>query len=187
MPTRRSSPPRRKSGTAAGKGPRPAVRGPETEIARLVDLLDRSWSGPAWHGPSVLESLAGVTAVEAERRPIAASHSIGELVLHMATWKRAVAMRLSGRPYSPSEAENFPPFSARSWRAAQAALRREHARLRRAFVKLRPARLAQPAVPGGSPVYLQAHGAVQHDLWHAGQILVLRRALERPAGSRNQS
>jgi len=166
MPTTRSRPPRT----------RPAAT---PELARLIEMLDRAWEGPSWHGPSVGEALKGVTAAAAAARPIAASHSIGELVLHMAVWKKAVRIRLGGRAWSPAEAENFPTFGARGWSRARAALRREHAALRAAFLRLDSARLAEPAVPGGSAVYLQAHGVIHHDLWHAGQILVLRRALER--------
>jgi uncharacterized damage-inducible protein DinB len=148
------------------------------ELPRLRELLERSFRGPAWHGPSVRESLEGVTASMAAARPPGTMHSIGELVLHMATWKKAVALRIAGQPYAPSNQENFPPFEARDWKRALATLRRQQAHLRRALGDLRQDRLAEPAVPGGSPVFIQAHGAIHHDLWHAGQILVLRRRLE---------
>ncbi|HTO89568.1 MAG TPA: DinB family protein [Candidatus Sulfotelmatobacter sp.] len=170
---------------ASARKPRPAIRRdrrpapPRTEVRRLLDLFDRAWSGPAWHGPAVEEALAGVTAAEAAARPVPRAHTIGELVLHMATWKRAVASRLRGVPCAPSDRENFPPFEARDWKRARARLAAEHRSLRAAILELEPAGLAQPAVPGGSPRYLQAHGIAQHDLWHAGQIMILRRALER--------
>ena len=144
----------------------------------MVELLDRAWKGPAWHGPAVLEALEGVTAAQAAARPIAHAHSIGELVLHMATWKRAVASRLRGVAYAPDAAENFPEFREADWERAQEKLATEHRALRAAVSRLTPARLTQPAVEGGSFCYLQAHGMVHHDLWHAGQIMVLRRALE---------
>lgn len=155
--------------------PKRALR--RTELERLVDLVDRAWAGYTWHGPSVLEALDGVTAAEAEARPVARSHTIGELVLHMARWKRAVATRLGGRPDSPTDAENFPEFRARDWRRALAELRRAHGAVRDAIARLTPERFEEPAVPGGTACFLQAHGIVHHDLWHAGQILVLRRAL----------
>lgn len=143
----------------------------------MVDLVDRAWAGYAWHGPSVLEALEGVTAADAEARPVPGAHTIGELVLHMARWKRAVAARLGGRPDAPSDAENFPEFRARDWKRALGELRRAHAAVRVAIARLAPERLEEPAVSGGTACFLQAHGIVHHDLWHAGQILVLRRAL----------
>jgi uncharacterized damage-inducible protein DinB len=176
---KRSAP--RRSAVAPKRRPSaPAEAG--GELTRLLDLLDRAWRGSAWHGPSVEEALKGVSPSHAAARPIPEAHTIGELVLHMATWKRAVRMRLDGQPYSPSDEENFPPFSAGDWAEALGALEREHEALREAFQRITTARLMQPAVPNGSLVYLQAHGVVHHDLWHAGQILVLRRAIEgRPA------
>jgi uncharacterized damage-inducible protein DinB len=156
--------------------PKRALR--RTELERLIDLVDRAWAGYAWHGSSVLEALDGVTAADAAARPIERSHTIGELVLHMARWKRAVATRLGGQPDAPGEAENFPEFRAREWRSALAGLRRAHEAVRAAISRLAPERLEEPAVPGGTACFLQAHGIVHHDLWHAGQILVLRRALE---------
>jgi uncharacterized damage-inducible protein DinB len=144
----------------------------------MLELLDRAWKGPSWHGPSVREALEGVTAAQAAARPIPQAHTIGELVFHMATWKRAVAKRLRGMPYAPDAAENFPPFSEADWERALEALATEHRALRAAVARLTPARWTQPAVKGGSHSYLQAHGMVHHDLWHAGQIMVLRRALE---------
>ena len=125
----------------------------------------------------MLEALEGITAADAAARPVARAHTIGELVLHMARWKRAVASRLGGRPDVPSDAENFPDFRARDWKKAVTELRRAHAALRAAIARLGPERLEEPAVPGGTACFLQAHGIVHHDLWHAGQILVLKRAL----------
>jgi uncharacterized damage-inducible protein DinB len=146
----------------------------------MLALLEGSFRGPSWHGPSVKEALKGVTAAMAAARPIARAHTIGELVLHMATWKRAVALRVSGVAWNPSDVENFPPFAGgeAAWKRARTRLASEHARLRAAVERLRAGRLDRPAVPGGSTCYVQIHGAISHDLWHAGQILILRRALE---------
>ena len=172
-PAARKTPPAEKAAPKKA-GPEPA----RTELARMVELLDRAWNGPAWHGPAVLEALEGVTAAQAAARPIAHAHSIGELVLHMATWKRAVASRLRGVAYAPDAAENFPEFREADWERAREKLATEHRALRAAVAGLTSARLTRPAVKGGSYSYLQAHGMVHHDLWHAGQIMVLRRALE---------
>jgi len=170
--------PRSPSRRTSRKRPVARASSPAGEITRLLALFESAFEGPSWHGPSVREALKGVTASQAAARPIAHAHTIGELVLHMATWKRAVANRIAGRPYSPSAAENFPEFRARDWTRARSTLRREHRALRAVLSRLGTARLSRPAVPGGSAVYLQAHGVVHHDLWHAGQIMTLRRALE---------
>jgi uncharacterized damage-inducible protein DinB len=146
----------------------------------MLALLQATYRGPSWHGPSVKEALLGVTAAMAAAPPIPRAHTIGELVLHMGTWKRAVALRISGLAWNPSDDENFPPFAGgeAAWKRALVRLASEHARLRNAVTRLRAGRLDRPAVPGGSTCYVQIHGAISHDLWHAGQILILRRAIE---------
>ena len=55
------------------------------EVFRLNEQLRRALQGDAWHGPSVLELLAGLSASQAASHPIAGAHSIWELVLHIRT------------------------------------------------------------------------------------------------------
>lgn len=153
-----------------------------TEVERIVDQLDRAFQGPAWHGPAVMPLLRGVGAAEAVAHRVAGRHSIWEIVGHMAAWKREVIVRLEGTPPRdlPAE-ENFPPATEPDearWRAAVADLEAAHAALRRVVQGLRPERLDAP-LPGPESeswnVYATLHGVVQHDLYHAGQIALLRR------------
>ena len=57
------------------------------EIERILDQLKRAYEGDAWHGPSVKEVLAGVTAEQAHARPPGNAHTIYELVPHIAVWE----------------------------------------------------------------------------------------------------
>ena len=63
----------------------------ESEIARIVDQLQREHSGDPWHGSPMMTILDGIDATRAARKPIAGGHSIWELVLHVTGWKREVA------------------------------------------------------------------------------------------------
>ena len=67
-----------------------------TEIERILDQLKRAYEGDAWHGPSVREALAGVTAQQAHARPLTNAHSIWELVHHIAVWENVGRRRLEG-------------------------------------------------------------------------------------------
>ncbi len=75
------------------------------EARRLEEQLRRALEGKAWHGPSVLESVAGVSAEQAAAHPVPGAHSIWELVLHLGTDYSLVLRRLAGngRPLSPAE------------------------------------------------------------------------------------
>ena len=98
-----------------------------TETERILDQLRRANKGGAWHGPSVGETLAGVSAEMAAARPLSAAHSIWEVVLHIAAWQSAVGRRLEGdRAQLPGE-EDWPPVTETSeatWGEAKNALAR---------------------------------------------------------------
>jgi uncharacterized damage-inducible protein DinB len=151
-----------------------------TEIERIQDQLRRAFEGNAWHGPSVKELLNGVGAVQASARPIPGAHNIWELVLHIAAWERAAVRRLSGdRAELPDEEDwrKTSDHSEESWMKTKDSLARGHEELQQAIANLSLDRLDQPIVEGQSSVYVTLHGVIQHDLYHAGQIAILKKAL----------
>ena len=135
------------------------------EIERIKDQLRRAFEGPAWHGPSVKELVADITAEKAATRPLAGAHSIWEIVLHIAAWDEGVRRRLAGDRAELSTEEDWPPVTDTS-----------EAAWREALDNLDEARLSEPIVEGMSSVYVTLHGVIQHDLYHAGQIALLKRA-----------
>jgi uncharacterized damage-inducible protein DinB len=153
-----------------------------TEIERILDQLKRAYEGNAWHGPSVREALAGVTAQQAHARPIANAHSIWELVHHIAVWEGAGRRRLEGdrAAIDISSPDDWPPAndtSEAAWERAKAALDRGHEALRQEIERVGESRLDEPVLEGMSTVYVTLHGVIQHDLYHAGQIAMLKKAL----------
>ena len=149
------------------------------EVERILGELQRAFEGDAWHGPSVLEILRDVTAEQAAARPIAGAHSIWELVLHIAAWESAGRRRLEGdRAELPYE-ENFPPVndtSEAAWQQTIELLTDGHRRLCHAISRLDESRLDEPIMDGMRSAYITLHGVIQHDLYHAGQIALLKKA-----------
>jgi uncharacterized damage-inducible protein DinB len=153
-----------------------------TEIERILDQLKRAYEGNAWHGPSVREALAGVTAAQAQARPLTNAHSIWELVQHIAVWEDVGRRRLEGdrAPVDISSPEDWPLADEKNqtaWEQAKAALDRGHESLREAIARVPESRLDEPIFEGMSTVYVTLHGVIQHDLYHAGQIAMLKKAL----------
>jgi uncharacterized damage-inducible protein DinB len=153
-----------------------------TEIERILDQLSRAHEGSAWHGPSVREALVGVTAEQAHARPLPNAHSIWELVHHIAVWENVGRRRLEGEraEIDISSPADWPPAddaSELAWEQAKAALDRGHEALRQAIAGLEESRLNEPILEGLSSVYVTVHGVIQHDLYHAGQIAMLKKAL----------
>ena len=153
---------------------------PMTETERILDQLKRAYQGGAWHGPSVRETLSGVPAEMAAARPISAAHSIWEVVLHIAAWEAAVGRRLKGdRAQLPSE-EDWPRVidtSEAAWGEAKKALEQSHDSLVAAVSGLDETKLDEPILAEMSSIYVTLHGVIQHDLYHAGQIAILKKAL----------
>jgi uncharacterized damage-inducible protein DinB len=149
------------------------------ETARIADQLSRAYSGKAWHGPSLRALLRGVTAAQAARRPVPSAHTIWELVLHIAAWDRVVCERIQGGKTTklPPE-ENFPTVTDTSdaaWNKALKGLAKQHRALAAAMLKFSSARLDRNLGGGDYTFYITMHGAVQHDLYHAGQIAILKK------------
>jgi uncharacterized damage-inducible protein DinB len=145
----------------------------------IIDQLHRAYAGEAWHGPSLREILTGVTAPIASAKPIAGAHSIWELVLHISAWITAARRRLAGDPAELSAKEDWPAITSRTedaWRQTLAALEREHTALREAIRCLSDDEL-RAKIPGADySATFMLNGVIQHNLYHAGQIALLKKA-----------
>jgi uncharacterized damage-inducible protein DinB len=151
-----------------------------TETFRLADQIRRAFEGSAWHGDSVLEILVDVSAKTAAAHPIKNAHSIWELLLHIAAWDDAVT-RSIGAAVSLSDSQNFPPVndtSEAAWRQAVESAKRTHNELIKAVASFPDSHL-QEQVAGKTEkydnFYYMFSGVVQHELYHAGQIALLKK------------
>jgi uncharacterized damage-inducible protein DinB len=153
---------------------------PNAESVRIADQLRRAFDGSAWHGPALFELLADVDAATAAAKPWNNVHSIWELVLHVAVWDEAASVRLRGTKSQPEGLDNFPLVpkpTAANWRQAVRQVTLAHANLVKTVEALPDSRLWE-RVPGKKyDFYFNLHGVVQHELYHAGQIAILKKAL----------
>ena len=151
------------------------------EAERIADQLKRAHEGGAWHGPAVDELLAGVDAEKAAARPVGGSHSIWELVAHIEAWERAILRRLGGDPaqiYNTGEDwSSLADVSEEAWAAALRRLTETYVALREAVLGLDDSELDEPVLPNMSTRYVSLHGVVQHTLYHAGQLALVRKRL----------
>lgn len=153
-----------------------------SELNRIENQLKKAFEGGAWHGPAVIEILNGVDAKTAAAHPIPGAHSIWELVLHIAAWEGACLRRLNGDRAQLPDEEDWPAVadtSEKNWQAAGEQLVKGHRNLRSKILTIDKAKLDQPILEGLSTVYETLHGVVQHDLYHAGQIALLKKAGEK--------
>jgi uncharacterized damage-inducible protein DinB len=153
------------------------------ECLRIADQLRRAFAGDAWHGFSLKELLEDVTPEQAKARPIATAHSIWELVSHIEVWTQAAAQAAHGVPMPDmgiiGTDKDWPPVTdatAEAWAKALDRLFQASQQLSRAMEGFADERL-QETVPGRQyNFYYLFHGIVQHSLYHAGQIALLKKA-----------
>ena len=158
------------------------MRRGDARIRLLVQVLDEAFSAKGWQGATLCGAVRGLTPTEALWRPGGdrTRHNIWELVLHTAYWKHVVRERVEGRGRTPFARgpRNFPALPARAgaaaWKADIALLKREHDLLRRAVAALSPARLDAPVRRSPWVVAEQIFGVAAHDLYHTGQIQLLK-------------
>ena len=150
-----------------------------TETHRINSQLKRAYQGEAWHGPSLRELLAEVSHTQAARKPVPDAHGIWELVEHIIAWEEIVRRRLAGEVVTDVPDEiNFPAINDASEAAWQATLQRlaiSNQALRDGIKECDDAKL-EALVPGQEYTnYFMLHGVIQHTLYHAGQIALLKK------------
>ena len=149
------------------------------ESLRIADQLARAFTGDPWHGPPLRELLTGVGAAQACSRPVPSAHTICELVVHIDMYVTAAIEALQGTPMPEwyGTEQDWPKQDPRPWNEAVESLFRNAERLARAIERLTDDKL-QAAVPGRDyDFYYMLHGIVQHSLYHAGQIAMLKKAI----------
>jgi len=146
----------------------------------VLALLDEAYEKKTWHGPNLRQSLKGVTALQAAWRPGSSRHNIWEVTLHAAYWKYVLRRRIEGgkRGSFALKGSNFFPrpekgnLNEAAWARDKKLLEREHQALRAAVAQVL-------GTSRGTKFISQFYGMAFHDIYHAGQIRLLRRLMER--------
>jgi uncharacterized damage-inducible protein DinB len=146
---------------------------------RLANHIERTVTGPMWHGPALADVLQGVDATSARSRPLAGAHSIWELVLHVTAWSDIARQRIKGEATGdPTPEQDWPPVSDADadWPRAVERMGASHRALA-ADARLLDEEALDALVPGlDYTVAVLLHGVVEHGTYHGGQIALLKRA-----------
>jgi uncharacterized damage-inducible protein DinB len=162
-----------------------------SRATRLADHIERTVTGPMWHGPALLELLKGVACDQALARPLPDGHTIWEIVLHVTAWCDIARQRLEGQATGdPTPQQDWPAVPgalpgagaassidpASEWRRAVERLAESHRGLAADTRLLEDERLAA-LVPGLEyTVSVLLRGIVEHGTYHGGQIALLKKA-----------
>jgi hypothetical protein len=155
----------------------------DAQVERLLGVLDRAYDRKSWHGTNLLGSVRGMGVEAAAWRPAPERHNAWEVAVHAAYWKYAVWRRLTGAPRGSFPLAGSDWFdrpepgaaTGAAWKADLELLAAMHRQLREAVAALDPASIDRPAGGGRTTVFDLVAGAAAHDLYHAGQIQLLKR------------
>jgi hypothetical protein len=149
----------------------------------LLKVMDQAFDRKSWHGTTLRGALRGLTPEHALWRPATNRHNIWELTLHAAYWKYAVRRRLAGEAVGSFDRKpsNWPalpdPADNRAWKRDVAFLENEHRKLRDTVAGLKPSALSLRSPRGVWTYAEEIHGVAAHDLYHTGQIQLIKRLL----------
>ena len=153
-----------------------------TEISRIVNMLQNAYDGAAWHGASIMEILNSISADQAfhESKHI---HRICELVHHIIAWRNFAIKRLEGdHTYEVSQNENWKEFNSgddRSWNDIKHELNESQKKLINVLEITYDDRLSEEVEGKAYNYYTLVHGVIQHDLYHLGEIALLAREFKK--------
>ena len=151
-----------------------------SNLQLLLSILDQAYNRRSWHGTNLRGSIRGLTLERAAWRPAPSRHNIWEIVVHAAYWKYAVRRRLTGEvrgsfPLAGSNWFRRPIDSVSSaWKSDVALLEEMHRSLRAAVSRVPDGKLHQPIAGGKETPFSLISGAAAHDLYHAGQIQLVK-------------
>ena len=147
-----------------------------SRATRLGNHIERTVTGPMWHGPALLEVLDGVDAARARARPIAGAHSIWEIVRHVTAWADISRQRIHGEALGdPTPEQDWPPIGD-DWAQDLERLKESHRLLAADVRQLDDAALDARVKTLEYPVGILLDGVVEHGTYHGGQIALLKKA-----------
>lgn len=157
-----------------------------TRGQRVAESIERSVSGPMWHGPALTDLLENVSAADAAARSVAGAHTIWELVHHITAWAEIARTRLGPvKPPDPTAEQDWPPVtdtSVGAWRSAVERLKASHRELAAEVAEMADDALVARLPGRDHNAIAMLHGIVEHDAYHGGQIAILTKALSRAHG-----
>jgi uncharacterized damage-inducible protein DinB len=150
------------------------------EIARIVKSLTGNLNGKGWFGNNLQQQLEGITAEKATIIPQNLNHSIAEIINHMMAWRLFIIEKLNGNAgYEVWETDldwvKIPHLSESDWQKLQNQLAENQALLVKTISEKGEA-LLETKVDGREYNFrLMLNGIVQHDIYHIGQISIVRK------------
>ncbi|MFC0778398.1 DinB family protein [Flavobacterium sp. HJSW_4] len=151
-----------------------------SESKRISNLYQSIYNGNPWLEVNLDNTLKNVTAEQAYRKINPNLNTIWEIVNHLIQWRRNILERMQGEVIKTPDHNYFVPVldpSEAAWEQSLQTLAKSQDSWNAFFEDFSDADLAKIYVNNGHTYYEHLHGIIQHDVYHLGQIVILKKLL----------
>ncbi|WP_264553855.1 DinB family protein [Flavobacterium sp. N2038] len=151
-----------------------------SESKRISNLYQSIYDGNPWLEVTLANTLKNVTAEQAYRKINPNLNTIWEIVNHLIQWRRNILERMQGEVVQAPGHNYFVPVldpSEAAWEQSLQTLAKSQESWNAFFEDFNDDHLAKIYVNNGHTYYEHLHGIIQHDVYHLGQIVILKKLL----------
>lgn len=151
-----------------------------SENQRISSLYQSIYNGNPWLEVTLAHTLENLTAEQAYRKINPNLNTIWEIVNHLIQWRRNILLRMQGETIVTPDHNYFVPVldpSEAAWEQSLQSLAKTQDSWNAFFEDFDDADLAKIYINNGHTFYEHIHGIIQHDVYHLGQIVILKKLL----------
>jgi uncharacterized damage-inducible protein DinB len=151
-----------------------------SESKRVSNLYQSIYNGNPWLEVTLAHTLENVTAEQAYRKINPNLNTIWEIVNHLIQWRRNILRRMQGETVTTPDHNYFVPIldsSEASWEQSLQSLGKSQELWDAFFEDFDDQDFEKIYVNNGHTYYEHIHGIIQHDVYHLGQIVILKKLL----------
>lgn len=155
-----------------------------SEISRIRQQFKNNWSGRTWHGGNLQQIFEGIDHQIAFRKPLAGSHNIYELTVHMLCWRTFVLENLKGNNAYKVELNSETDWPTKYqptetvWKQALSDFEKNQAETEAVLLNFEESRLDELVPERKFSWYTLLHGIIEHDIYHSAQISILKKPVQ---------
>ncbi|MFB3387892.1 DinB family protein [Flavobacterium sp. LAR06] len=149
-----------------------------SESKRVSNLYQSIYNGNPWLEVTLADTLRNVTAEQAYKKANPNLNTIWEIVNHLIQWRRNILRRVQGEIVTTPDHNYFVPIidpSEASWEQSLQSLEKSQELWTAFFNDFDDADFDKIDPNNNHNFYEDIHGIIQHDVYHLGQIVILKK------------
>ena len=150
------------------------------ESKRISNLYQSIYNGNPWLEVNLANTLNDVTAEQAYRKINPNLNTIWEIVNHLIQWRRNILRRVQGETITTPDHNYFVPVldpSEVAWHQSLQNLAKSQDQWNTFLTYFDDGDFEKIYINNNLTYYEHIHGIIQHDVYHLGQIVLLKKLL----------